>query len=655
MDDQPEKFDLNSLELADEKREELLRLFPEVRTEGDKIDFEKLKLALGEAVEVGKERFGMNWPGKADCFRTIQVPSVGTLRPCPEESINFDTTRNLLIEGENLEVLKLLQKSYLGKIKMIYIDPPYNTGNDFIYPDNFTESLKIYLEYTGQVDAEGRIFGTNSNSDGRFHSKWMNMMFTRLYIAKNLLRDDGIVFISIDDTELFNLKEICDQIFGEENFLGNAVRVAKKSNNKGEFWAPNFDYILTYARDRTATVPFLGGINVAAYNQIETEGPRKGEKYQLVRLYMSSIKNQNPEQRFWIECPDGSKVIPPGSTFPPERPLYGDGIWRWTKKKFDTERENIVIKKVEKSNLINENHEPALWNVYTKTYLNDVIENASAKPNNLIEEHINQIGTTEVGDLGIPFDYPKPSSLIKHLLKISQTSNNDIILDFFAGSGTTAHAVLDLNKEDENCRKFILVQLPEPLDVNNKDQKAGAEFCDSLGKPHNLCEITKERVRRVIKKLNNDDSGKLNLNGKKNQDRGFRVFKLAESNFKPWNSDIIPDTKELGRRLELHINHIRDGRIEDDILYEILLKSGFPLTTSIEKLTIADKMVHSVSDGALFVCLEKEMTLDLIRGMAEKEPQRIVCLDEGFNGSDQLKANAVQIFKTKGIPSFKTI
>lgn len=219
----PETLDLRSFDIAEDKRQELLRLFPEIRTEGGHIDIERLKLALGDMVDVGRERYGMNWPGKADCFKTIQAPSIGTLLPCPEESVNFDTTENLIIEGDNLEVLKLLQKSYLGKVKMIYIDPPYNTGNDFIYPDNYTESLQTYLEYTGQVDAEGKKFGTNSDTDGRFHSRWLNMMYPRLYLARNLMSDDGIIFISIDDNEIANLRKLCDVIYGEENFIENII------------------------------------------------------------------------------------------------------------------------------------------------------------------------------------------------------------------------------------------------------------------------------------------------------------------------------------------------------------------------------------------------------------------------------------------------
>ena len=250
MTDQPEKFDLSSHHIAEDKQQELLRLFPEIRTEGGQIDFERLKLVLGESVDVGKERYGMNWPGKADCFKTLQQPSLGTLRPCPEESVNFDTTENLIIEGDNLEVLKLLQKSYLGKVKMIYIDPPYNTGNDFIYPDDYTESLQTYLQYTGQVDAEGRKFGTNTEADGRFHSKWMNMIYPRIYLARNLLRDDGMIFISIDDKELASLKRLCDEVFGEENFVDNIIWKKRYGGGaKEKHLVSVHEYILAYARD----------------------------------------------------------------------------------------------------------------------------------------------------------------------------------------------------------------------------------------------------------------------------------------------------------------------------------------------------------------------------------------------------------------------
>jgi adenine-specific DNA-methyltransferase len=255
MTDQPDKFDLASHDMTEDKRQELLRLFPEIRTEGGKLDFERLKLALGEMVDVGKERYGMNWPGKAECFKTIQTLSMGTLRPCPEESVNFDTSENLIIEGDNLEVLKLLQKSYLGKVKMIYIDPPYNTGNDFIYPDNFSESLKTYLEYTGQVDAEGRKFGTNTDTDGRFHSKWINMMYPRLYLSRNLLQDDGVIFISIDDKELKNLINICDELFGEENKIGIVSVISNlKGRSDDKYLATAHNYLVAYKKSEFHTL-----------------------------------------------------------------------------------------------------------------------------------------------------------------------------------------------------------------------------------------------------------------------------------------------------------------------------------------------------------------------------------------------------------------
>ena len=254
----PEKLDLRSHDVAEDKRQALLHLFPEIRTEDGKVDFDRLKLALGEAVDVGKERYGMNWPGKADCFKTIQMPSLGTLRPCPEESVNFDTTENLIIEGDNLEVLKLLQKSYLGKIKMIYIDPPYNTGNDFIYPDDYSESLQTYMEYTGQIDAAGKKFSTNTETDGRFHSKWLNMMYPRLYLARNLLREDGVIFISIDDGELENLRKLCNEVFGEENFIACVIwQKVYSPKNSARHFSEDHDYVVLYARNAETWRPSL--------------------------------------------------------------------------------------------------------------------------------------------------------------------------------------------------------------------------------------------------------------------------------------------------------------------------------------------------------------------------------------------------------------
>ena len=383
------KLDMQSIDIVDENIERISELFPNVIVEsanGKAIDFELLKQELSkEIVEGAKEKYQLTWPGKKEAIVNANTPSKNTLRPVKEKSVDFDNTKNIYVEGDNLEVLKILQESYLNKVKMIYIDPPYNTGTDFIYNDSYSKNKESELIESGLIDENGNRLTSNNQANGRFHSDWISMMYSRLKVARNLLSDNGVIFISIDDNEVDNLKKICNEIFGENNFVGCAGRITKKSNNKGDYWAPNFDYILTYTKNIDSGEGFLGGINYESYNLIEEEGPRKGEKYQLVRLYMSSLQNRNPEQRFWITCPDGSKIIPPGSTFPPERPVLGDGIWRWTRKKFEEEKDKIVIKKVKSSNLLNQDGKPAEWNVYTKTYLNDVIKNSSAKPNSFIE------------------------------------------------------------------------------------------------------------------------------------------------------------------------------------------------------------------------------------------------------------------------------
>lgn len=626
MPDQPETFNLQSMDLSAEKKQELLRLFPEIRTEGDKIDFERLKQALGETVDVGKERYGMNWPGKAECFRTIQAPSTGTLLPCPEESVNFNTTENLIIEGDNLEVLKLLQKSYLGKVKMIYIDPPYNTGNDFIYPDNYSESMQSYLQYTGQVDNEGRKFGTNSDTDGRFHSRWMNLIYPRLYLAKNLLSEDGVIFISIDDGELQNLRKLCDEIFGEENFIELIIWKKRSTPPNDKVIGANHDYILAFSKNKD-----LLKINL-----------RSRTKEQITRY-------QNPDNHpkgVWtpgdlMANVKGGRYVP-SLYFPIKNPSTGEehypgknGNWRFSKTTIDKLISNNEIYFGEDGN-----GRPKL-----KRFLCDVKEGITW-PTIWDFVPLNTQGSEEMrillGNMNI-FENPKPSGLISDLLRIG-SQKDSIILDFFAGSGTTAHAILDLNKEDSGNRKFILVQLPEPCERDTEAAKAGYST---------IADITKERVRRIIKKLNDSEAGRLPLEAP--QDRGFRVFKLAESNFKPWNAQLPQNAAALAQQLELHIEHIREERSPDDILYELLLKSGFSLTTPVETLTLEGKQVFSVAGGALLICLEPELTMEVIRAMAVQKPERVICLDSGFSGNDPLKANAVQIFKNAGVPSFKTV
>lgn len=358
MTEQAEKLDLKSHDITEDKKQELLRLFPEIWTEGGKIDLERFKLALGETVDIGKERYNMNWPGKADCFKAIQSPSLGTLRPCLEESVNFDSTQNLMIDGDNLEVLKLLQKSYLGKVKMIYIDPPYNTGNDFIYPDNYTESLQTYLEYTGQVDAQGKKFSTNTEADGRFHSKWLNMMYPRLYLARNLLMEDGVIFISIDDHEVDNLRKICNEVFGEENFKGAIIRgTGQTTGQDSGGLGASFDYVLVYSREPDTE---LAGIPLSDEDmeRFEDEDERGRYAYWQLRKTGSHDRRQDrPKMFFPIVDPDGNQVYPIG-------PGGYESCWRFGAATYEKMvKDNYIIWKKRKQNGKEQ------WWPYVKYYL----------------------------------------------------------------------------------------------------------------------------------------------------------------------------------------------------------------------------------------------------------------------------------------------
>ncbi|MCE9645285.1 MAG: site-specific DNA-methyltransferase [Chloroflexi bacterium] len=630
MTDQPEKLDLASHNLPTDKTAELLRLFPEIRTEGGKIDFDKLKLVLGQTIDVGRERYGMTWPGKADCFKTVQTPSMGTLLPIPNEGIEFDTTENLIIEGDNLEALKLLQKAYLGKVKMIYIDPPYNTGNDFIYPDNYSESMQTYLQYTGQSDTAGKKFSSNSDSDGRYHSKWLNMMYARLYLARNLMQENGLIFISIDDHEMENLRRVCDEIFGETSFVGVLTWITTtQPDNIGRArfgLQQNIEYVIVYSKCPSIELPPF----ILASNGQERKYPHQG-RFGACRLEII-------ERAFDGAYARPTLIFPILGVMPREGKQWQIGE--------ETAKDLVARGRIEIVDGL----------VKRAVYPEDEADEETG----LIPfwSYLKQVGTSQSGKAeltkllgnGNGFDTVKPVNLITEIL--SHLPNDSLVLDFFAGSGTTAHAVLEANSIDNGKRRFILIQLPAVLDTEIIQQRTSAQYLDGIGKPRNIAEITKERVRRVIKKLNDEEAGQLPIHGK--QDRGFRVFKLAESNFKTWDSTAPKDGKALEKQLEIHIEHIRDGRTSEDILYEILLKSSFPLTTPVEKVEVAGKSAYSVAGGSMLICLEKELTLEAVRGMAEMKPQRVVCLDLGFAGNDQLKTNAVQIFKNKEIV-FKTV
>ena len=656
--EEPERLDLRSHDLVGNKQEELLRLLPEARTEGEKVDLDRLRLALGQSVDVGKERYGMNWPGKADCFRTIQTPSVGTLRPSPEESVDFDTTKNLIIEGDNLEVLKLLQKSYLGKIKMIYIDPPYNTGNDFIYPDNYSESLQTYLEYTGQVDAEGQKFGTNTDADGRFHSKWLNMIHPRLYLARNLLRDDGVIFISIDDKELHNLRRVCDEIFGEENRVG-IICWKNVTDNNPTLITPDNEFILCYARSKEAQPKsWTSRFSVAKdllqneYRRLRDEGLSNSEIQSKIREFISDNEESIGFLSRYKHVDDGGvytgsesvhnprpggydfEVFHPNTKLPMRKPANG---YRFPESTFRAmEADGIILYGDDEKRIVK-----------VKKYLSDYEDSLRS-----VITLDGRLGSYELKQL-FPgkesiFTNPKPSELIESLVSFA-ADREAIVLDFFAGSGSTGHAVMALNRRDGGTRQFILVQLPEVCEDDSSAVKAGLTT---------ITAITRERVKRAAASLTTDPQApqaKLFEQPSTEQDRGFKAFALAESSFRTWDARLKHDEAELARQLEFHVKHIREGRSAQDILYELLLKSGFPLTTPVEKKTVGDGTVYAVADGALVICLEHELTLDLIRAIADMKPERVVCLDESFADNDQLKTNAVQTFRTKGVTSFKTV
>lgn len=631
-----QKQELTSMDIKEAQLQKLKELFPEAFTEGLKVDWDKLRLTLGdETVDTGKERYGMNWPGKADCFKTIQQPSIGTLVPARNESIDFDTTQNLFIEGDNLEVLKLLQKSYLGKIKMISIDPPYNTGNEFIYPDNYNENLNTYLEYTGQIDGEGRKFATNTESDGRFHSKWMNMMYPRLFLAKNLLKEDGLIFISIDDNEAHNLRVICNEIFGEENFLADIVwQRTFATKNDAKYFSSEHENILVYSKNiQFVKINLLkrGEKQDARYTNPDNDlrGPWTSTDLLRMEHRVNSVyKITSPTGKEWVPLPGTSWRHPENEMLEliknNEVTFGTDGNSKPRRKRFLSEvKQGIIPQTIWK-------HEEVGHTQEAKQMINKIFDNISL------------------------FDNPKPTRLIKRMVKLS-CNKNDIVLDFFAGSATTAHAILEHNKEEESNLNFICVQIPEPTDEKSEAYKAGYKT---------IADISKERIRRVATKMRNEEiellkKSESNLFEEKHHvnDLGYKVYKLAQSNFKVWDTTIEKSPELIQQKLFEHINHISPEAEQEAILYELLLKSGFELTTHIEALTLAGKTVFSIADGQLLICLEKEITHDCIKAMAEKEPSRVICLDEAFTGTnaDALKTNAVQIMKSKGVVNFRTV
>jgi len=652
-------MDGKSLNITEEKLNRLKDVIPEAFTE-NKIDWEKLKAALGDDIEFKNERYVLNWAGKSDAFRVLQSPSSATLAPCKEESVNFNKTENIFIEGENLEVLKVLQKSYFGKIKMIYIDPPYNTGNDsFIYPDKFSETREAYLNRIGDKDETGLmtregLFRKNSKDSGHYHSNWLSMMYPRLFLARNLLKDDGVIFVSIDDNEVHNLRLIMNEVFGEENFIG---QITIQSNPRGrqseKFLATVHDYILIFSRNIDSCNITGATLTEEQLNEFKFED-EQGEKYRLLGLRQrgsASLRNDRPYMYYPIYVnPKTARV----SLFEsdeynicvfPKKSTGQDGRWMWSNGKVLKEI-NVVEAK-----LISTRNE---WDIFIRDYLGKEGEDRKRKIKTIWSEKIfnNQNGTVEVknifNDTKI-FDFPKAVSLLNTIIQMVPFEEGDICIDFFPGSCTTAHAVLALNKEAQpagdaqvggGSRKFICVQLPEKCDENSEAFKAGYKT---------IAEIGKERIRRVIKKIKEEQESQLDLNGSaEKQDLGFKVFKLQDSNFKIWRSKIETE-EELVEQLQQHLEPLDEKARIEDVLYELLLKSGISLTAKIEE----KNGYMLANDNEIALMLEK-VDNEIVKNVIAEKPGKVITLDRLFKNNDQLKTNTALQMKDAEI-EFKTI
>jgi adenine-specific DNA-methyltransferase len=611
-----DKLKMHSPDLTQQNIDKLLELFPNCKTEKEDsdgklsiaVDFDLLKQELSKNIVEGpKERYQLNWPGKKEALLTANAPIAKTLRPCREESVDFDNTENLFIEGDNLDALKLLQETYLGKVKMIYIDPPYNTGKDFIYADNFSEATDEYLKESGQKNENGCQLVSNTDSNGRFHSDWLSMMYSRLKLARNLLQDDGVIFISIDDNEHSNLLKITNEIFGEDNFVSNFVWEKRLNRENRKEVSYRHDNILCFVKNR--------GIEKSIYQLPMNEKA------------LSNYKNPDNDPRgLWKSDPAHAQA--------------GHG----TKSQFyDLVSPSGIIHKLESGRC---------W-LYTQEVMNNAISDGRiwfgkdgkgvpriktylhAKERGLTPESVifaKDAGTNESAKNHLkslfngiaPFDTPKPVELLKHLLLLA--NKDGIVLDFFAGAGTMAHAAMNLNAEDSGTRKFIMVQLPEECSEKSEAFKAGYKT---------VAEISKERIRRAGKKITEENPESTNL------DTGFRVLKIDSSNMNEVH--YTPDSVAKDDLFN-QVEHIKSDRTSEDLLFQVMLDWGVDLSLPIRKEAIEGKEVYFVNDDDLIACFDKGIDGPLINALAAKEPLRVVFRDDGF-ASDSIKINVEQIFK----------
>lgn len=677
-----QKMDGKSLDLVEVNRravmEALKGVAPEVVSESG-VDLEKLAILIGEDKNLSDklERYNFTWPDKRKAIKSALTPSSGTLRPAPKESVNWDNTKNLYIEGDNLEVLKLLQKSYFGKIKMIYIDPPYNTGKEFVYPDDYADNIQNYLELTGQINESGRRITTNTETSGRYHTNWLNMMYPRLKLARNLLRDDGVIFISIDDHEVSNLRKICDEIFGEENFVGFiVVQLNPRGRHLDRFIARTHEYIAIYTKNSENINSIYGfskeGKMLEEYNRHDENGP-----YRLLGL-RNRNQSFNPTTRPTMYFPlyvnpQNCKIsLDPDVDYTieifPDTPDGTKTCWTWSKEKI-----------LKDNSLLEAEKTPNGWRIFRKDYLFDKDNRESttlAKSIWLDKDIANDYGRKSIKDIfnASVMDFPKAVSLLKKITKIG-SSSDDIILDFFSGSATTAHAVMELNKEDGGNRQFIMVQLPEPCGEDSEAFKAGYK---------NICEIGKERIRRVIKKIDAEyaeseksTQGELDLGApaKQKPDLGFKVFKLDTSNFIPWDSN--PDNLSE-ESLQRSLSNIKLDRSQQDLLYELFLKLGVTLNTPYQKVELAGKYMYDIGYGSIYACLDDDLDMDFCKAMIayhdaqfpkeeskDKKEERelekyrletttFIFRDSSF-ADDNIKTNILQTLRQMGLTNIRAI
>ena len=666
-----DKLKMQSENLVDENVEKIALAFPNCVTEGKDengqvtklVDFDLLKQELSKVVVDGNdERYTLNWAGKKQSILTANSPINATLRPRREESVDFDNTKNIYIEGDNLDVLKLLRETYLNKIKMIYIDPPYNTGNDFVYNDDFASSADEYLQNSKSYDEDGNRMVQNLESNGRFHSDWLSMMYPRLKLARDLLTDDGVIFISIDDNEQENLKKVCNEIFGESNFISQLIWRKKTGASDAVGFSVISEYILVYVKNisyvQTTFTKDLNAHDVNRYKLSDEYEERRG-KYYIDNLDRGGI-HYSDSLNYPITCPDGTITYPNGrKTFTQE-----GWTWTWGKEKLEWGLKNGFIEFRKSST------KDSGWAVCYKNYLNvnnkDELVARSAPHKNMIMDILNTSATLEIQKLfgNKVFQYTKPSELLKLLISFVNTRNG-LILDFFSGSATTAHAVMQLNAEDGGNRKFIMVQLPEKCDEKSEAYKAGYK---------NICEIGKERIRRAGQKIIEDgklghidiDKNKLmqrtfieeenkfedkyalkttpaiSKDILKNLDIGFRVLKLDSSNMK----DVYysPSDTEQTNLLDL-VSNIKEDRSPEDLLFQVMLDMGVMLSSDIKTLDIKGKKVFNVNDGNLVCCFDENLNDEVVTEIAKMQPLYAVFRDSSMS-SDSVAVNFDQIFET---------